>query len=414
MGTSIAMHAAQRTDALSAPVVLFERSELGAGSSGRSGAILRQLYADRSLAAMARDSLREYASFEGRVGRSVGFCRTGVLTVVGPDQTDWIERLTKIQEELSEIGIRIELIPRNRFNEVFPGLQAREGSVGVWEPDAGMVDPELTTAAFGALARQYGAVTRVGVEVTEIRIENGRVVGLETSEGFCTADKVVLVAGAWSKKLLASMGIDLPLRVVRPENHFVAMPSSDAPDEEIEEETHFGFDLADDVDRLADAIAGPDMDAQGLHPVLLDLEKGMYCRCEPHARRTRLGHVEYDQAVEVDPDELDEEVSAETQAWARKVLIERLPQYEDQPDAGSLAALYTLTPDAQPIIGEVQGIEGLIVVTGFSGHGFKLAPSVGVGVSELIFGEEVRAFDPEVFAPDRFTGDEEWGGQFGL
>src|SRR5262245_58178369 len=90
MGTSIAMHCARRSDALRSPVVLYERSALAAGSSGRSGAILRQIYADREVAAMARDSLREFAAFERQAGRPIGFRRTGVLTIAGPGQADWI------------------------------------------------------------------------------------------------------------------------------------------------------------------------------------------------------------------------------------------------------------------------------------------------------------------------------------
>jgi sarcosine oxidase subunit beta len=69
MGTSIAWHAARRADPIGEPVVLLERSSLAAGSSGRSGAILRQFYASRELAGMARDSLRVYAGFESRTGR---------------------------------------------------------------------------------------------------------------------------------------------------------------------------------------------------------------------------------------------------------------------------------------------------------------------------------------------------------
>ena len=64
--------------------------------------------------------------------------------------------------------------------------------------------------------------------------------------------------------------------------------------------------------------------------------------------------------------------------------------------------MYTMTPDAQAIIGPVPGIEGLILAGGFSGHGFKLAPSVGEGVAQMLVGEPVSAFEPDFFAYERF------------
>ena len=70
MGTSIALHAATRCDPLDEPVLLIERDRLGAGSSGRSGAIVHAAYSDRVLCGMARDSLKQYVHFTTHTGRS--------------------------------------------------------------------------------------------------------------------------------------------------------------------------------------------------------------------------------------------------------------------------------------------------------------------------------------------------------
>lgn len=415
MGTSIALEAALHNDPLAEPVVLLERTHLGAGSSGRSGAILRQVYADREVAAMARDSLRRYASFEARVGRPIGFRRTGVLTLVGPDQKDWQPRLRDICARLTELGIRIELVDHARMRALVPGLQVRRGSIGAWEAEAGFVDPQLTVEAFAAQARTYGAITRLGVEVTEVLVKGGRVVGAATTEGEYAAESVVIVAGPWSGALLERLGISLPLRIVRPECHYLAMPLTEVVEDGAEIEGSV-FNAGEDITRTLDPVAArQEPGAAGLHPVLIDLEKNFYCRCEPNTRRLRLGHTDYSLAATLEqPEPFDEEVSEETKRWTRAVATERLPEYAGQADAGSLAGWYTLTPDAQPVIGPLPGIEGLFVVSGFSGHGFKLAPSVGEGVAQMLRGEAVGAFDAGFFSPTRFRGDEPWGGRFGL
>lgn len=413
MGTSIAIEAARRSDPLRAPVVLVERKDIGAGTSGRSGAILRQHYGDRATAVMARDSLRAFAAFEGRTGRSIGFHRTGVLTIAGPDQPEWVRRVEENVTRLRELGIQTEMVDAARMRSLIPGIAVRDGSVGAWEPEGGFVHPGKTLEAFASLARSYGATTRRGVTVERLRVEGGRVRGADTSEGPIEAEQVVLVAGPWSGRLLAQVGVELPLRVVRPENLF--FPLSSIPAEEGEDEadggdTNLEFDIEDDPTQL-----DPDTMPAGLHPTLIDLENSLYCRCEPSSRSLRVGRTDYDvDLVLEDPDALDEVVSDEMRSWARRALTARLPEYEDRTEVDEVAGWYTLTPDAQAIIDRVASVEGLYVATGFSGHGFKLGPSVGEGMAQMLFDEPLTAFEPEFFAMDRFRGDEPWTGRFGL
>ena len=82
-----------------------------------------------------------------------------------------------------------------------------------------------------------------------------------------------------------------------------------------------------------------------------------------------------------------------------------MPTYADQSDGGSEASWYTMTPDTRPLIGPVPGIEGLYIVTGFSGHGFKLAPVIGQGMAQMLHGERITLFDGDLFDPQRFPTD---------
>src|SRR5690349_22613149 len=93
MGVRTAWACARRLRASSESVELFERRELAAGSSGRSGAVLRQHYSNPEVAAMARDSLAEYSTLEQTTGRAIGFQRCGVLTIAGPRTPEYLERV---------------------------------------------------------------------------------------------------------------------------------------------------------------------------------------------------------------------------------------------------------------------------------------------------------------------------------
>lgn len=420
MGTAIAVELARVLDPLRDPIVLFERSHVGAGSTGRSGAILRTHYADRAVAAMARDSLRSYASFEARSGRAIGFRRCGCLTLAGPAQRDWIARIERSVAMQRELGIRTEILRSEALRALLPGIEVASGTLGAWEPDSGFVDPVRTVEAFAALARVYGATTRIGVEVSEILVRGGRAIGVRTPAGDVDAESVVAVAGPWSGGLLARAGVDLPLKILRPENHFLAIRGK--PIDAI------GGPALEDPASHAPMDRGPCGEAwsawtdetreesvRGLHPVLIDLEHGFYCRCDPDRRAARVGAIEYARDAELaTPEPFAEEIDDATKLWARTALARRVPEYADAPDAGSIAGWYTLTPDAQAVIGPAPGVAGLLVVTGFSGHGFKLAPSVGEGVRQMVLGEPVSAFDAGFFSPARFVGAHDWSGAFGL
>lgn len=423
MGVSIAWQLARRRDPHEEPVVLLEKTELAAGESGRSGAIVRQFYSDREVAAMARDSLRVLASFESQTGRSIGWMESGVLTLGSRSKTGEAELVERNVAMMRALGIEVELVDAAAIRKLVPGICLSDATLGAWEPHAGGVDPLRTVHAFAALAREHGAITRVGTRGVEIVLDRRRVVGVRTQDELIECEQVCVAAGPWSRALLASVDVELPLKIVRPEQHFLALPRGAA------ESAQFSASSAASVsgarrsldDELRDRF-GPSTSKlpRAPHPVLLDLELGFYSRCDMLARRTRVGQMDYHHDDEVlDPDAFEVDVRAEFRRWAREKLVERLPIYAESNDADAFVAMYTITPDAQAVMGPVGDrdglIQGLFVASGFSGHGFKLSPSIGEGMAQMLCGDPVSAFDPAFFAPSRFaSASTRVGGAFGL
>lgn len=81
----------------------------------------------------------------------------------------------------------------------------------------------------------------------------------------------------------------------------------------------------------------------------------------------------------------------------------RLSPIEDCQPVGGWAGLYDVSPDWQPVIGEVE--EDVFVDAGTSGHGFKLAPALGEEVARLVLGAShsvgIKQFHPDRFATGR-------------
>jgi glycine/D-amino acid oxidase-like deaminating enzyme len=83
----------------------------------------------------------------------------------------------------------------------------------------------------------------------------------------------------------------------------------------------------------------------------------------------------------------------------------RFPAYAEAGLASSWTGLYDVTPDWNPVLGPAPGIDGLWLAYGFSGHGFKLAPSVGLLLAQAMLGQRgvvpIDAYSPSRFAQGR-------------
>jgi sarcosine oxidase subunit beta len=97
----------------------------------------------------------------------------------------------------------------------------------------------------------------------------------------------------------------------------------------------------------------------------------------------------------------------------RSALEQRVPAARGGHWRGSWSGLYDVTPDWHPAVGRVPGADGVYVAAGFSGHGFKLAPAVGLALAELIADGESRTFDLAPLDPARFTRGELLEPQYG-
>ncbi|MDP6762658.1 MAG: FAD-binding oxidoreductase [Planctomycetota bacterium] len=428
-GLSIAVHTARRLDPLREPVMVLERDHLGSGSSGGADGTLRQYYASPVTAGMARDSLRVYASFEERVGRSIGFLRCGVLTISPSAQAADRKALRQNLRILCELGIEAREMDAAAMRELIGGIEVSDDARGVFEPQTGFVDPAATVEAMAALARSSGATIRCASEVSEVLVDGGRVRGVRTGEETVECERVVIAAGGWSGGLLSRLGVDLPLRAMRVPQHFVSTPGASDDEPGCESDPLAGDSLeASGATRFYDAESGElvaaaleDEDAsevrRAAHPVLLDQELGFYARCEPCTGRTRVGRLGYEGWEEVDrPADTATQADVDFGRWARETLARRLPAYAQSRDEGSTPWCCSLTPDAQALLGPTGGVEGLFVASGFSGHGFQLAPAVGEGMAQMLAGQPVSAFDPVFFDPGRFAAvpAARSGGAFGL
>ena len=132
MGTATAYHLAKR----GVDVCLLEKTTLGAGSTGLTGGIIRQHYSIETSARMAKRALDVWENFDEVVGGDVGFIKTGIVFLDGPDGKDPV---TKTVEMMQSLGIRVDLLDKESMREILPYLEREDVGVAAYEPDAGVV-----------------------------------------------------------------------------------------------------------------------------------------------------------------------------------------------------------------------------------------------------------------------------------
>ena len=99
----------------------------------------------------------------------------------------------------------------------------------------------------------------------------------------------------------------------------------------------------------------------------------------------------------------DEAISGEGREEIGRSAERALPFLAQRPVAQQTACLRPVTPDGLPIVGEVQGIDGLVVATGGGPIGIELGPAIGKLAAEIASGQSENGSRYGGFSPSRFA-----------
>ena len=350
--------------------VLLERDLLGSGSTGRSSGAVRMHYSTPVHARMARLSLDIFQNFQeivgGPEGDGAGFLKTGYLVFAGEADLTAFQANVAMQQDA---GINTSVISREDAREIASGFFLDDCAGIAYEPDSGHADASGTAAAYSVRARDLGARVLLKSPATSVEVVSGKVVSVTTEDQRFETPLAVVATGPWSRRFLLDLGVDLPLAATRHEVIHLNRP----------------------------------LDLVPFHPGGGDIANMIYFRPEG-AGLTLVGNGNAGDLVD------DPEIFAPrpTQAFIQDVwtrLARRIPAMEEATYNTGYAGLYTSTPDSHPILDRVEGIDGLYVCTGFSGHGFKLSPMVGVLMAELILDGQATTVDISPLRASRFEED---------
>lgn len=342
MGSSATYHLAQR----GARVLGLDAHPRGhtLGSSHGKSRIIREAYFEApDYVPLVQRAYALWRELEAESGRSL-LTITGGLNLGRPESAMVSGALASARTH----GLPYELLTPAEVHARFAGFKLPDDFVGVFEPNAGFLDPEACVAAHLDLGARHGAtvhheepVLRWSATPTGVRVE--------TARASYIAGGLVIAAGPWANELLADLA--LPLEIQRVVNvHFAPRQPDlfDSPGSpvfliEAPEGDYYGF---------------PNLPGQGVKIGRHDAGE----RCTARTvRRT------------VDPEEIDA---------LRDVLDRYLPGAAGEVIA-TLTCMYTNTPDRHFILDSYPGQPRVAYGAGFSGHGFKFSSVIGEILADL-------------------------------
>ena len=338
MGSAIAAHCARR----GASVIGIEQFGVAhdrGSSHGKSRMIRKAYFEDPAYVPLVLRAYELWRELESESGSTL-LRTTGVLSA-GTENSGII---AGTRRAAAEHNLAIEALDRNEVRRRYPRLQLEADEVALFEPDAGVLDPERAVEAHSNMARRFGADLRLGKamqgwaardDTAEIQFGNGETIQAKT---------LVLSLGSWFKEILESLGVS-----IRVQRNVQAWFS---PDHDAYRAGSFPAFLLDRAGLTAPLYGFP------------DFGDGVKAAFHGAGELTEAAH-------------LNREINFETDVAPIVRSLEGWMPGASASFRGATPCMYTLTPDTNFVIDHHPQHPNVVLCGGFSGHGFKFAPVIG-------------------------------------
>ena len=321
-------------------IVVFEKGYLGAGATGRCGAGVRQQWGLEENIRLARASVKIFEGLSGELGYNIFFRQGGYLTLVCDESEH--ELVTKTIPLQNRLGVPTRWMSPDDIARFVPGINL-DGVVGAaYCPTDGTCYPYAVLWGYAEAARRHGVEIKVRTTVTHVAQQGDGTFELTANGERYNTPRILNVAGARTRDVAAMLGIDIP---TQPFRHEIAVT-----------EALKAF----------------------LRPMVISLKSGLYF--SQSLRGEIVGGIGH----EHEPSSYSTASSPDFLFAYARALRRTFPALGRVRLIRQWAGLYDVSPDARPIIGTVDGVDGYYHACGFSGHGFMLSPIVSQLLAEHI------------------------------
>ena len=388
-------------------VLLCEKGRIAGEQSGRNWGWVRQQGRDPAEMPMIIDSLRIWRGLGAETGEDLGFVEGGCLYLARTPAE--LEAYATWLPTAEQFQLDTRIVAGHELGRVVKGADRRWAGA-LYTPSDGRGEPALAAPAVARAAARLGATVATNCAVRGLDLAAGRVSAVVTERGRVKTSTVVCAAGVWTSLFCGNLGVTVPQLKTRGS----VMRTAPAPEILQGEASSKGVAIRRRQDGGYSVAHG----GASEHPLVPDSFRffGLFLPAlRTHRKKLRLGidgrfleewRLPRRWALDArSPFEatrvLDPRPNPRILAEARRNLARDFPELGQVAIAESWAGMIEASPDVRPIISTVDGIEGLIVSTGYSGHGFGIGPGAGRATAELAAGD-VPAVDLSPFRLSRF------------
>ena len=341
-------------------IVLEADKRIGHGGSSRNGGGLRQSGRDiRELpyAMYAIQNMWPHLSEE--LGVDVEYYQKGNLRL-GKTEAH-LKKLNTLATNAQSVGLDVRMVDGKEVKEICPYLS--DEIIGAsWCPTDGHANPLTATLGFYKAARALGVRFYTGEDVIAIKKIKGIANTVVTKKNVYTGGKIILASGYASRKIAATVGIDVPMQNV-----------------------------------LIEALV-TEAEPKMFNQMLGTADADFYGHQTNHGSFVFGGASGYE---EMNKDDGTQPTSSITAPCICRGIMKYIPKLADAKIVRTWAGYEDVSADGIPVISKIDEVPGLILACGFTGHGFVIAPVVGKLLSELGTDQQTT-LDLKEFRYDRF------------
>ncbi|ANT61678.1 D-amino-acid oxidase [Salipiger sp. CCB-MM3] len=393
-------------------VAICEKGHVAGEQSSRNWGWVRLTHRDTRELPLMVEAQRIWQGLDARIGADTGYTRCGVTFTCASEAALAAER--ESLEELAPYQIPARMLSRDEVMGMFPGLSL-DIKGALHNPYDGRAEPQKAAPAIARAVQARGGSVHQHCAVRVVETAAGRVSGVVTEKGRIACSAVLVAGGVWSRLFLGNLGIDLP-QLRTKGNVLRTDPVPEGPEGTLKYPEFAMRRRADGGYTIASALPSP----YQLTPDSFRLLKAFLPALRNEWRSINLGvgpsffealrTPRHWSGAEVSPFEktrvLDPEPDSTMIDRALAVVKSSYPAFETATVAQKWAGYIDVLPDIIPVISGTEGVKnglpGLYVASGFSGHGFGLGTGAGRLAADLITGRS-PVVDPAPFRLHRFS-----------